>query len=230
MTRTSSQQNIPDKNRIRILRDKLTRWFKLNQRKYPWRETTDPLRVLIAEMMLRRTKAEQVKEVYKHLITEYPDIKTIANADVEKLENIFSHLGLNWRIPTFRQVVRETCERYEGKIPETREELKKLSGVGDYVAGAVLSIAYGKKEWIVDCNIVRLFKRYFGIKTSKDGRRDKHVILIAKMYASCERPREANLAILDFSALICKPRRPLCHICPLSENCKFYLNHSNHGS
>jgi DNA (cytosine-5)-methyltransferase 1 len=213
-----------DKKQIRILRDKLLKWFKSNQRTYPWRETTDPLKVLIAEMMLRRTKADQVRAVYERLLTEYPDITAMVDADGRRLRNILFSLGLKWRIPAFVQVVRETSEKYGGKVPETREELKKLPGVGDYVAGAVLSIAYGKKEWIVDSNIVRLFRRYFGIKTSKEGRRDRHVIEIARMYASCKTPREANLAILDFSALVCKPFRPLCHTCPLREKCKFYLN------
>jgi A/G-specific adenine glycosylase len=220
MKQTPLQQNIPDKKQIRILRDKLLKWFKSNQRTYPWRETIDPLKVLIAEMMLRRTKADQVRDVYERLLTEYPDITAIVDADGRRLKNILSSLGLKWRIPAFVQVVRETSEKYGGKVPETREELKKLPGVGDYVAGAVLSIAYGKKEWIVDSNIVRLFRRYFGIKTSKEGRRDRHVIEIARMYASCKTPREANLAILDFSALVCKPFRPLCHTCPLREKCK----------
>ncbi len=83
-------------------------------------------------------------------------------------------------------------------------------------------MAYGKKEWIVDSNIVRLFKRYFGIKTSKEGRRDKHVVEIAKAYASGKDPRKANLALLDFAALICLPRNPKCTLCPLSNACHLY--------
>ena len=201
-------QDIPSVEDIRIFRDKIIRWFDKNGRDYPWRESRDPFKVLMAEMMLRRTKADQVKAVYKQLFTEYPDVEAIAEAEDEKLEKILYPLGLRWRTPAFSLVAREVRGTYQCKTPETREELTKLPGVGDYVAGAVLSIAYGKSEWIVDSNIVRLFKRYFGIETSKEGRRDKHVIEMAKIYVSAKEPRKANLALLDFAALVWTPRKP----------------------
>jgi len=213
-------KEIPSIEDVRILRAKILRWFNRNGRSYPWRETCDPFRVLIAEMMLRRTKADQVKKVYERLFTEYSDIGAMANAQNKKLERILYPLGLKWRLPSFGLVARELRKKYQYQVPETKEELTTLPGVGEYVAGAVLSIAYGKKEWIVDSNIVRLFRRYFGIKTSKEGRRDKHVIEIAKIYASGRKPRKANLGILDFTALICIPRRPHCEKCPVNRKCR----------
>ncbi len=129
---------------------------------------------------------------------------------------------MRWRTPSIVSVAQQIQEKYRGQVPETREELITLIGVGDYVAGAVLSIAFNKREGIVDSNIVRLFRRYFGIKTSREGRRDKHVIEIAKVYSSCEKPRDANLAILDFAALICTPKNPHHESCILREKC-FYL-------
>ncbi|TET40776.1 MAG: DNA glycosylase [Dehalococcoidia bacterium] len=215
---------LPSAENIRLFRSKIIRWFNKNKRDYPWRETRDPFKVLIAEMMLRRTKAEQVKVVYDRLFTEYPDVEAMAKAGSEKLEQILYPLGLKWRTPAFGSVVREVKEKYQCRVPDTRKELTALSGVGEYVAGAVLSIAYGKKEWIVDSNIVRLFKRYFGIKTSKEGRREKHVVDMAKIYASGSNPRKANLAILDFAALICTPRKPRCEECPLRSNCNYALS------
>jgi len=215
-------KEIPDRRTISFFRGKILHWFDKNKRNYPWRETRDPFKVLIAEMMLRRTKADQVKEVYERLFKEYPDIETLAKAENKKLEKILYHLGLKWRTPAFGLVAREVREKYQCKVPETREELTALPGVGEYVAGAVLLVAYGKKEWMVDSNIVRLFRRYFGIHTSKEGRRDKHVIEIAKIYSSGRNPRKANLAILDFTALICVPRNPKCVMCPLSDSCHYY--------
>jgi A/G-specific adenine glycosylase len=211
----------PSAKDIRMFRSKIVRWFSKNGRTYPWREADDPFKVLIAEMMLRRTKADQVKPVYEQLFTEYPDVEAMADAEDKKLEQILYPLGLKWRTPAFGLVAREVRERYGCKIPETRGELTLLPGVGEYVAGAVLSIAYNKKEWIVDSNIVRLFKRYFGIKTTKEGRRDKHVIEMAKVYASGENTRRANLAFLDFTALICTPRNPNCGKCPLKKSCYY---------
>lgn len=221
---------LPSTEDIRLFRGKIVPWFNQNKRNYPWRETGEPFRVLIAEMMLRRTKVDQVKTVYDRLFTEYPDVETMAKAEDKKLEQILYPLGLKWRTPAFGSVVRELKEKYQCRVPETREELTTLPGVGEYVAGAVLSIAYGKKEWIVDSNIVRLFKRYFAIKTSNEGRRDKHVIEIAKKYASGRNPRNANLAILDFASLICSPRKPNCEKCPLRSNCNYALSYSKRSS
>jgi len=227
MTNESSSKGLPSAEDIRIFRSKIVRWFDKNKRNYPWRETHEPFKVLIAEMMLRRTKADQVKQVYDRLFAEYPSIEAMAKAGDEELERILYPLGLKWRTPAFGLVAREVQAKYQCRIPEVREELTTLPGVGEYVAGAVLSIAYGKKEWIVDSNIVRLFKRYFGIKTSKEGRRDKDVVEIAKMHASGKDPRKANLALLDFAALICLPRNPKCTLCPLSSTCHYHSSGKN---
>jgi len=164
--------------------------------------------------------------VYEQFFKEYPDVDSLAEAKQEALEKILYPLGLKWRIPAFGMVAREVREKYQSRIPETREELIFLPGVGEYVAGAVLSIAFGKREWLVDSNIVRIFRRYFGIKTSKEGRWDKHVIEMAKIYASGRNPRKANLAILDFTALICTPGKPGCEKCPLRRNCNYVYSQS----
>lgn len=215
------QRGIPPAENISLFRKKIIRWFNKNGRSYPWRETRDPFRVLIAEMMLRRTKADQVKAVYERLFAQYPDVQSLAGGRNKSIGKILYPLGLKWRMPAFTLVAREIKRKHESTVPETREELKSLPGVGEYVAGAVLSLAYAKKEWIVDSNIVRLFRRYFGIKTSKEGRRDRHVIEVAKIYASGRNPRKANLAILDFTAVVCTPRKPDCEKCPLRTNCHY---------
>lgn len=202
-----------------IFRTKLLRWFNRNGRRYPWRETDDPFKVLIAELMLRRTKADQVKPVYEQFFKEFPDVEAVAESKKQDIEKLLYPLGLKWRTSAFRLVAREIKEKYHCGIPDKREDLEKLPGVGEYVAGAVLSLGHGKKEWIVDSNIVRVFKRYFGIRTTRDGRRDRHVIEMAKLYVSCRNPRKANLAILDFTALVCTPRNPACKKCPLKKEC-----------
>jgi A/G-specific adenine glycosylase len=213
---------VPSKAEIKKFRSKISHWFTKNDRDYPWRKTNDPFKVLIAEMMLRRTKADQVKRVYEEFFKKYNNMDVISKAKKEEMEKILAPLGLNWRTPAFSSVVREIKEKYNGKVPETRDELLTLPGVGDYVAGAVLSISQGKREWIVDSNIVRVFKRYFGIEISKEGRRDKHVIAIAKRYVDGRDPRTANLAILDFAALVCTPRNPKHSDCTLRSSCHYF--------
>jgi len=219
---------IPSRKDIAIFRRRIISWYRENGRVYPWRERKDPFRILIAEMMLRRTKADQVVPVYEQFLKEFPDVDRLAEAKQETLEKILYPLGLKWRIPAFIEMAREVCGKYQSRIPEKREELMSLPGVGEYVAGAVLSIAYGKNEWLVDSNIVRIFKRYFGIKTSKEGRRDKHVVEIAKIYASGRDPGRATMGILDITALVCKPRKPDCGRCPLIDRCHHVLFHKTH--
>jgi len=215
-------KKIPSINEIRSFRRAVVRWFSKNKQFYPWRDTKDPFKVLIAEIMLRRTKANQVKAVYNQLFERYPNIESLLMANDAEVQKILYHLGLRWRLPAITQVAQELKEKFNHNFPTTREELKTLTGVGEYVAGAVLSIAYNKREWIIDSNIVRLFKRYFGIKTSKEGRRDTHIIEIAKIYVSEGNPKQNNLALLDFAALICSPQKPKCHSCTLNNTCHDY--------
>ena len=208
---------------ISSIRQRIICWYKKHGRLYPWRTTKDPFKVLVAEMMLRRTKADQVKPVFLAFFKTFPHLQLLAKAKKSRIEKILYPLGLHWRAPSFRQVARVLIRRHDCRVPDSRNLLIELPGVGDYVAGAVLSIAFGKKEWIVDSNIVRLYRRYFGITTSKDGRRDKSVIAISKSYCNARDPRTANLAILDLSALICTPSNPACHRCPIRRDCTYAL-------
>jgi len=156
---------LPSENQVVTFRNNILKWFADNKREYPWRETDDPFKVLIAEIMLRRTKANQVVNVYNKLFSKYPGIIDLANANDEQLEQIIYPLGLKWRSPTFKMVAKEILIRHNGKVPQERESLLSLPGIGNYVAGAVLSIAYNHQEWLIDSNVVRLLKRYFGIST-----------------------------------------------------------------
>lgn len=221
------KRSAPSASEIRGMRRILIKWFHEHERAYPWRTTSDPFKVLVAEVMLRRTKADQAKHVYETLIAEYPDPEAISRASDKDLAAMLEPLGLHWRVSPFCSMVREIETKYGSKVPDSREELKKLPGVGDYVAGAVLSIALNKREWIVDSNVVRVFKRYFGLDTSKEGRRDRHVIAIAKAYVATKSPRNANLAILDFASLVCAPKNPKHHECPLYKKCDFAGRRTN---
>jgi A/G-specific adenine glycosylase len=215
--KTRILNDVPAKASIISFRRRITRWFDMHGRTFPWRQNIDPFKVLIVE------------SVFKKLFRKYPDAQSLASANPKEIEGILYHLGLHWRTPTFQKVARTIVNSYSSKVPQTREELRNLPGVGEYVAGAVLSIAYSKKEWIVDSNVVRVFKRYFGIDTSKEGRRDQHVIEMAKMYALTSSPRKANLAIIDFAALVCVPGKPNHEGCPVRNNCDFYKQ-TQHGS
>jgi len=218
----SIKKKLLAKGRIELFRTRLLLWFEKNRRAYPWRNTRDPFRVLIAEMMLQRTKAEQVLNIYNKFFSEFDSPNEVVRTDFKKLQKILRPLGLRWRIKNFKDVCKSLIKNFDGKIPDTRSKLITLPGVGEYVAGIVLSVGFNKPEWIVDSNVVRVFKRYFGILTTKEGRRDKHVIKLAQAYIKTREPKKANLALLDFTALICAPRKPRCTICPLFHTCHYY--------
>jgi len=226
---TQKNDQIPKREDIWLLRKKLVRWFRNNKREYPWRHTEDPFKFLIAEIMLRRTKADQVKPVYENFFKKFPNIKSIISADINTINNILYPLGLNKRYSKVIMLAEALLEHHNCRLLLKRAELKKLPGIGDYSAGALLSIVYKKREWIVDNNVVRLFSRYFGIKLRGEGRRDNKIISIAKEYISKGDPKKSNLALLDFSALICQPKSPKCKSCLLKELCFYYKNFKNYN-
>ena len=209
---------------VQYLRRILLHWHPSNFRKFPWRHTDNPYHILIAELMLRRTRADQVVPVYDEFIRKYPTPRVLDCADHLQVAEIVFPLGLAWRVPAFKDVVRELGEKHDYQVPATREDLIALPGVGDYVAGAVLSMAFGKREWIVDTNVARVFKRHFSLVTIKEARRDKQIIHLAKEFADTSRVRDANLAILDFAAIVCKASNPECGDCPLNRTCINFLN------
>lgn len=206
---------------VTYFRSRLLAWFSKNAREFPWRRTSDPWKILIAEMMLQRTKASQAEVVYRDFFSKFKKPSDLVKAKPSLIRKTLLPLGLTWRIANFRLLAKHLLNRFNGRVPNTREELLSLPGVGQYVAGAVLSVAFRQREWIVDSNVVRVFKRFFGITTRREARRDKPVIHLAQLYSHSHHPREAHLALLDFAALICGVRKPLCFICPLRARCRY---------
>lgn len=213
---------IPSKKEVTYLRRKLLNWFSDYGRSYPWRSTNDPYRVLIAEMMLQRTRADQVEGVYKEFFRKYDRPEKVSETPQEDLNKVLESLGLRWRFKRFKQVSKVLIERFNGVVPDTRNKLNQLPGVGQYVSGLVASVAFNKKEWIVDSNVVRVFERFFGLDTQKEARRDPKIINTAKKYIETTKPREANLGLIDFGALVCMPREPEFKSCPVKRKCQKY--------
>ncbi len=212
----------PARNDIVFFRGQILKWFRNNQRYYPWRKTKNPFKILIAEMMLQRTKADQVVPVYKCFFSIFKSPGDVSSASMHTINRILNPLGLKWRRKKFKKASLVLVNEFGGNVPRERHEILNIPGVGDYVAGIVLSIAFNKKEWVVDSNVVRVFRRYFGVNTSKEGRRDRHIIEMARTYAYNRNPGKANLAIIDFASVICSPRNPRCNKCILKSDCCFF--------
>lgn len=201
------------------IQNNLLKWSEYNLRDYPWRVNITPFRILIAEFLLKRTTASAVNRVYQTFLVQYPDLTSIVNSSDSSLEQALVTLGLQ---KSKTRQIKETCSqllvRYKGEIPKDFETLIGVKNIGDYTAGAILSLGYGVKAPMVDSNVMRIFGRVFEyyqdeIRTVKKARELVARIIPDKDFAIF------NLALLDLGAIICSYRFTKCEICPLTKNC-----------
>lgn len=201
----------------------LQEWGTEHFRDYPWRHTYDPYRIMIAEFMLHRTRADQVVPVYTEFILRYPDVFSLAQADLSDVRQVTVHLGLHWRSAHFIEAARYLIRVYGGKFPETEDELRKIPGVGEYVAGAIFTICYGKPYPVIDSNIARFINRFYGLHLTGEIRRKRGIKNIAIDLFTMGDPGRFLFAILDFNAAICRARNPLHQECPLRGMCEYFM-------
>lgn len=203
-----------------IIRRRLLEWGERNRRRFPWRETRDPWKVLLAEVLLHRTRADQVIPVYQAMVTRYPDPDALARASLHELQELMGSLGLYWRVPLLLEMARQIAHLHGGRVPENLESLRALPGVSDYIAGAVRILAFDRGEPVLDTNIVRVLGRLFGLPIRDSSRRNRRFRETMAKLMTGEKPGDLLLALLDLAALICLPREPRCPECPLHEFCE----------
>jgi A/G-specific adenine glycosylase len=196
-------------------------WYRRHGRHFPWRESsTTPFGVLIAELMLRKTKAEMVAEVWPGFIAAYPHPSSCVVVKDELLLEILGPLGFgNLRVKAIKDISVLLVSRYEDNVPESISELTSLPHVGIYAANAVACFAFGQTTPIVDSNVMRILCRLYGRKMPKDIRRAPEVWDLATRILPVCGIREHNYGLLDFGAQVCKSRNPICNDCSLSVFC-----------
>lgn len=219
------------KGELSAIAEPLLKWYDMHRRILPWREDPAPYHVWVSEIMLQQTRVEAVKPYYKRFMEELPDIASLAQVPQERLLKLWEGLGYYSRARNLQAAARQVMEEYGGQMPDSREELMKLKGIGSYTAGAIASIAYGKREPAVDGNVLRVLSRL---------RMDAGEITDAKVKQRVERemesmfrdticltrPGDFNQAMMDIGALVCVPgSRPHCGECPLSKLCKAHDRH-----
>lgn len=202
------------------LHDKLHLWWAYNGRSFPWRDTSIPFHILLAEMMLRRTRAKQVIRVYDSFTRRYPDPDSLAAADSEEVADLLYPLGLSWRVPAFQELARTLINHHNGVVPDDYEVLIKLPGIGDYVASSICCFAFGQSVAIIDTNTVRVIGRVFGIPTHSESRRRRPMRELLEKSLDRELPASYNYALLDLAAQVCTPKAPACGHCPLLDQCR----------
>jgi A/G-specific adenine glycosylase len=215
-----------------LFADLLLKWWRKNKRDFPWRHTKDPYSVLVAEMLLRKTTAQQVERLYSSFLAMYPNPKMLAEADKKNLEILLRPLGMERkRAELFKKFGLAVEEKHNGKIPSELCGLLKLPGVGMYAANAVLSFSYSKDVPLLDTNFIRVVQRVFGVKSQKPRpREDKKMWSFAQSLIPPGNSRNFNLAVLDFAALMCKARKPKCESCPIKVVCSYYKNRDKRGT
>lgn len=215
------------KEKVPWFRRRIRAWFKENRRIFPWRAPgLNPYEVLVAEIMLQRTVAANVVNVYSSFLEKYPTFSTLSRATIEELEEILKPLGL-WRLKArvFQQIARVISEN-NNQLPSSREELERLENVGQYTASVILTTFHGMAEPFIDVNIARVIDRFFGPRVNIDIRNDPYLKSLSGLIVKNARESlELNWAILDFAALICKAPKPLCTICPVKEKCLYFKKH-----
>jgi A/G-specific adenine glycosylase len=201
----------------------LLEWAKTNIRSFPWRKTNDPYKILIAEIMLQRTKAEQVLPIYESFVEKYPDLSSLSRASESEIREEITSLGLAKRAQGLNKLVKQLLEEYSGQIPNSKDKLLNLHWVGNYIANAILCHAFGEDVPTVDANFSRVLVRVFSLKAKPPVQKDKQVWSLAEKLMPLAKGygRTFNLAILDLASGICTPKKPFCETCPLNAICDY---------
>ncbi len=200
----------------------LLTWHAENKRTFSWRETQNPFHILVAEIMLQKTDVKKVSEIYEEFIKKYPTPQALSSAELDELRSELAFLGIHKRAERLKKAAEKIVLDYGDEVPSKKEELLKLPGVGEYIANAVLCFAFNKDVPIVDTNVIRLFERVFGIKSSKTRpRNDRKIWEFANQLVPKGRSKEYNQALLDLAASFCKSKNPLSDICPMNKICNY---------
>lgn len=211
---------------VAVLRRFFVQYARSHRRAFPWREAgTTPYELMLAELLLVQTKAEDVAAVLPKLVAHYPSAERLANAQSRSLITALRPLGLqNQRARALRGVAKALVERFAGQVTTSLHELLSLPHIGLYVACAVACFSHGQRVPIVDSNVLRVLGRIYGINAGRELRRSPEVWRIAWKILPRRDYALHNYGILDFAAEICKSRSPQCHACALNHICAYAMS------
>jgi len=205
----------------RSIRRKLLAWYDANRRELPWRDCGDPYRVWLSEMMLQQTQVATVIPYFERFTARWPTVADLAAAALDDVLHAWAGLGYYARARNLHKAARVVVEEFDGAFPESVEKLLKLPGVGRYSAGAIASIAFGKKSAVVDGNVARVLARLFVIDEDvRAGAGRDAAWRIAESLVPANRPGDFNQALMELGATVCLPGAAArCLTCPLRNEC-----------
>ena len=195
-------------------------WSKTNTRNFSWRKNTTPYRILVAEILLRRTTAPAVEKMYNDFIHRYSDLLTLSEASESTISAELRSIGYNIiRAKILKEVSRSLLSNYGG-IPNSVDHLTSVKHIGLYIAGAILSLGFGIPFPMIDTNVLRILERFYGKKITQNKGLEILNPIIPNEF------QHFNLALLDFAALVCKPKQPLCIECPIRKKCNYPMKNN----
>ncbi|MBW6502743.1 A/G-specific adenine glycosylase [bacterium] len=217
-------QSIDDPRAVARISAALLRWFGTAARPMAWRETRDPYRIWVSEIMLQQTRVETVAPYYERFLRKFPDVRSLARAPLDDVLKAWEGLGYYSRARNFHRAAGVLVARHAAKVPRTVEALEALPGIGRSTAGAIAAIAFGADVPILDANARRVVARLFAVEG--DLRSSAAESLLWQRSASLVRKgkgRDTALAVMDLGAVVCLPNAPRCPVCPLRSRCSSCL-------
>ncbi|MBN2481841.1 MAG: A/G-specific adenine glycosylase [Bacteroidales bacterium] len=196
-------------------------WYIHNKRDLPWRNTKFPYFIWLSEIILQQTRVNQGLNYYLKFTDQYPDVQKLASAKLDDVLKLWQGLGYYTRARNMHATARMIVDQYGGIFPSSYRELLKLKGIGTYTAAAIASIAFSESVPVVDGNVYRILSRVFAEHTPVNTPEGKKVFrTLAEKILDHENPGMHNQAVMELGSLICRPKKPLCHDCPLAQVCK----------
>jgi len=203
----------------------LLNWRKQNNfdSRYPWRNIKSQYKILLSEILLKKTTRNQVASEWSNIISLYKNFEELKKSNTRRLKKVLRPLGLeNTRSKSLKAISKKIITEFNGRVPNTKDELTSLPGVGQYTANAVLCFAFGHDVSMLDVNIIRVLNRVFSLDEKNSKKiTGKSFLEFAETLPPKNKGREFNYAILDFAGEVCTARKPDCENCPMKKICNY---------
>ena len=204
----------------RYFSDKVVKWYEVNKRDLPWRDTRDPYRIWLSEIILQQTRVNQGLPYYLKFVDKYPNVRALASASQQKVLRLWQGLGYYSRARNLHECAQQVVAQHNSSFPDNYQALKGLKGIGEYTAAAIASIAFKEGVAVVDGNVFRVLSRVFGIDDPIDTTNGKKKFTeLANEVINVKKPDVHNQAVMEFGAMHCTPKNPSCSDCVLKSGC-----------
>lgn len=205
--------------------NEIINWYLVNKRDLPWRNTTDAYVIWLSEIILQQTRVEQGMPYFYKFLENFPTVVDFANASEQEVLKLWQGLGYYSRARNMLFTASQVLTNHDGNFPKSYDVLIKLKGIGDYTAAAISSFSNNEVKAVVDGNVYRVLARYFGVQEPINSTLGKKMFAkLAQELITDQQPAVYNQAVMEFGALQCKPKQPLCGTCPLQLSCYALLN------